>query len=63
MEPEKTPPASDFLTEVADEMEATADKLDSCADGQNNGRLFGVSSATGRAGWVRFAEKFAYTAS
>lgn len=63
MATDNAPPASDFLNEVADQMDATADQLDSCTNGQNNGRVIDASAASRGVFGIRFAEKLVYTTS
>ncbi len=60
METENAQPISDFLTEGADQMDATADHLNSSANGQTNGRVLTAWVSCGVSGPVKFAEKFVY---
>ncbi|MDB5337571.1 MAG: hypothetical protein JWN70_3190 [Planctomycetaceae bacterium] len=63
METDNAPLTSDFLTEVADQMDATADQLDCCANGQTNGQVVAASVASGGIWPIKFAEKLVYTTS
>lgn len=63
MTTDNAPPTSDFLSDVADQMDATADQLESSANGPNNGQVIDPSAASGGIWRIKFAEKLVYTTS
>ncbi len=61
MEPQKTSPESDFLTDPAGEPQATSDQVESCGRGRKARRRASAFAVRGIAGWVTFSERLVYT--